>query len=229
MAARLAAIRAGTGWKSAVTASRSAMEATRYYKKSKEAALNAQAGKSSIVALPDRPPSLATVPENPAVPPSYPARALTVMTAGQTPAAAIKSLEAGARLANFPQSGYRLLAELYLGSGNSKAMAATIQRGVQASGRDVGYLDLKVGLAVLEGQRPVAEKLAARCLQEGGAPLYTLCAAHIGYNVACAPQTEEGKVAFAAANTGRGLGDLLSVQRLLGGEGTAVNCDQRSS
>ncbi|MGL6043773.1 MAG: M48 family metalloprotease [Sandaracinobacteroides sp.] len=228
MAARLATIRGGTAWKSAVTSARMATEAQRYLMKSKEAALNAKAGKSSIVALPERPPNLAAISENPAVPFTYTMRAMA-LTPGQSSAPAIKSLEAGARLQHFPSSGHELLAELYFLSRNSKAMAVAIQRGEQTSGRDSRYLPLKVGLAVLQGRRPAAETLAARCLKEGGAQVYVACASYLGYNAACAPQTEEGKMAFAAANMGRGLGDLISIQRVAGGEGKSIDCEQRAS
>ena len=73
----------------------------------------------------------------------------------------------------------------------------------------------------LGGQLAQAETLAARCLSEGGEALYTACRARLGYDAACAAKTPEGKMAFAAATTGKGLKDATNLAQQLDRKGGA--------
>lgn len=220
---RLKATRAAPAWKAASAAARASNEVLLDFQ-SREAEREARASsQSQIVASPKPIPAPAAVPLNPQVPSSYFARAMLHEFRGQ-PLEARKILSSGAALPGFPLQAWLHLGELQWATGDRQGLAQTISRGSTAAGRDLDFLPLKTAQAAASGQAPDAEVLAARCLLEGGAPVYQRCAQALGYNAACAPRTEPGKAAFAEARTSRAFADMIQVQRTAAGEGGAVAC-----
>lgn len=74
-------------------------------------------------------------------------------------------------------------------------------------------LPLDVGRARLAGDMAGAEKLAARCITEGGRETYAECAVVLGYDAACAPRTPEGKAALSSAVTATQFAGLFELPR----------------
>jgi hypothetical protein len=184
-------------------------------------------GASEIVAQAAPMPSINQLPEVPTVPASFWAKGAVAKLGGQTTEAA-RLFETGAKHPLFPRDGLYQIGTIHLARGDSKGLRAAIDRGVARAGRDTGFLDLKVGLARLEGRMAEAETLAARCLTEGGGQTYANCTAALGYDPACTPQTAEGRAAMAGATTKKGFGDLLkrglNIPGIGGQEAPATAC-----
>jgi hypothetical protein len=216
---RLAAIRKSKGWLAAVASAAKASNAHRALVTIDLANAAKAAGKPFTDPVPPMP-MAASLPADPLVPGIFHTKALLSLREGQI-AAAQKLLETGAQNRHFPRSGHHLLGAVYLAQGNGKLAGTAIERGIIRAGREREFLDLKVGMAMLGGQLAQAESLAARCLSEGGESLYTACRARLGYDAACAAKTPEGKMAFAAATTGKGLKDATNLAQQLDRKGGA--------
>lgn len=223
---RFDAIRAQPAWKALVRAASQAADARRAleYPATRDAAKGC--GKSEIMVEPGPLPTASSIVGHPQVPSTYLVRGLVAIRANQY-SVALAALEAGANHPAFPVVGYQQLAQLHIHARDTRGLRAAIDRGRVRAGRDRALLPHMVALAALEGKAADAEKLAARCLSEGGADTYMLCQGYIGYNAACSPRTDEGRLAFAGASMQRRIADLAEIQRAVGGEGQSVDCDAR--
>ena len=222
-AARLTTVKAGPGWKGALASIEASAKLKEAIRAMGEAERARASGTSQIVAAPAPLPAAATIPTHPQVPLSFWARGVASLFEGK-PAETLKSLDSGSRLPNFPLDAYRDLAHLHFQSRNLPRLTAVIEQADRLVGNDMAMLDFRVGAAMLANQPEQAEVLAARCLKDGKAEAYAACTQKLGYDAACAPRTDGGKLAFQEARTTKGLQGALQVQRTAMGEAGGPAC-----
>lgn len=222
-AARLSAMKGSPGWKSAMASIeasvklKEAMDSFADYERAKTS------GTSAIVASPPPMPAAASIPAHPQVPMSFWARGVASVFEGRV-GEALKSLDSGAKLPHFPLAAYRDLATLHYQGRNLPRLTAVVAQAENLVGNDLPMLDFKVGAAMLANKPEEAEVLAARCLRDGQAEAYAACTRMLGYDAACAPRTEGGKLAFQEARTVKGFAAAIQLQRAAVGEAGGPAC-----
>ena len=111
--------------------------------------------------------------------------------------------------------GYRdMLAKTgsaHFAAADTGALQRTTDLARQRLGNVPEILPLDARLAVLNKDAVGAEKIAAKCLTQGGDELYYQCVAPMGYDPVCNPRTEEGKVALKAAVLSRQANTFLNL------------------
>jgi Zn-dependent protease with chaperone function len=222
-AQRFAALRKSPGFVAAAASARASREVQASFQAREANARAALAGASVVVATPAPLPASASFATNPQVPLSFLVKAQLQEVEGR-PAEARKTLQAGAALPGFPLNGWQRLGEHQLAARDYAGLQRTIEQGSRAAGSQAPFLALMTAQAAAQQKAADAEVLAARCLKEGGAQLYTRCEQRLGYKVACGPRTDPGKAAFAEARTSREFADLFQLQRTAMGEGAAISC-----
>ena len=99
--------------------------------------------------------------------------------------------------------GYREMLDRSGGAHFAAADVGALQRTIGLARQRLGnvpeILPLDARLAWLNKDIVGAEKIAAKCLTDGGDDLYYKCVRPMDYDPVCAPKTEEGKVALQAA------------------------------
>ncbi|WP_448579580.1 M48 family metalloprotease [Thermaurantiacus sp.] len=222
-ASRLSAIKGSPGWKSATASIEASARLKQAIRAMREAERARAAGTSQIVAAPPPLPAAATIPTHPQVPASFWARGVASLLEGR-PAETLKSLDSGAKLPNFPLDAYRGLAALHFQARQLPRLNAVIEQAERLVGNDLEMLDFKVGAAMLANRAEEAEVLAARCLRDGRAEAYAACSQKLGYDAACAPRTDGGKLAFQEARTTKGVEGALQLQRAAMGKAGGPAC-----